>query len=357
MTDDIFVPSFGNKPSILIGRDAYINEFKNCLSTKPGSRERSIILLGQRGYGKTVMLLELMDIASEMGYVVAAPTVTSSLMLTRIIEKLEDTLSSKAKPIGGNIDILGFGVGVQFQGNADKSFGYKLTQICREYNKKKKGVLILIDEVQANSNELKQLIITYQELVGEGIDIALCMAGLPGAVSATLNNHVLTFLNRSTKIDLAPLKLIDVSTYYEQQFKTLKINITNDKCKELAEETEGSPYLMQLLGHYITLKCNDNGTIIKSAIDEAIKSAKEDYIRDICQTIINTLSDKDIEFLKAMNADETKISDIIDRMGVSNAYAQLYKKRLIDSGVIEQVKRGTVTFAVAYLYDYLNEYL
>jgi predicted transcriptional regulator len=183
------------------------------------------------------------------------------------------------------------------------------------------------------------------------------MAGLPGAVSATLNNHVLTFLNRSTKIDLAPLKLIDVSTYYEQQFKTLKINITNDKCKELAEETEGSPYLMQLLGHYITLKCNDNGTISKSAIDEAIKSAKEDYIRDICQTIINTLSDKDIEFLKAMNADETKISDIINRMGVSNAYAQLYKKRLIDSGVIEQVKRGTVTFAVAYLYDYLNEYL
>ena len=84
------------------------------------------------------------------------------------------------------------------------------------------------------------------------------MAGLPGAVSATLNNHVLTFLNRSTKIDLAPLKLIDVSTYYEQQFKALKINITNDKCKELAEETEGSPYLMQLLGHYITLKCNDN---------------------------------------------------------------------------------------------------
>ena len=41
---------------------------------------------------------------------------------------------------------------------------------------------------------------------------------------------------------------------------------------------------------------------------------------------------------------------------MSSAYVQLYKKRLIGSGVIEQPRRGKVSFAVAYLKDYLKEY-
>ena len=41
--------------------------------------------------------------------------------------------------------------------------------------------------------DIRRLVIAYQELVGEGLDVALVMAGLPGAVSATLNDHVLTF--------------------------------------------------------------------------------------------------------------------------------------------------------------------
>ena len=84
--DDYFDPSFGNRPQNLIGRNKYINEFKNTLETRPGSRERSILLLGQRGYGKTVMLLEMADIAGQNGYIVASPTVTSPELTNRILE-------------------------------------------------------------------------------------------------------------------------------------------------------------------------------------------------------------------------------------------------------------------------------
>ena len=49
-------------------------------------------------------------------------------------------------------------------------------------------MLILIDELQANSEEIRQLVSLYQELVGERLNVALVMAGLPGAVSATLND-------------------------------------------------------------------------------------------------------------------------------------------------------------------------
>ena len=91
-----------------------------------------------------------------------------------------------------------------------KSFQYKLTQLARKLTGQGRGVLVLVDELQANSPDVRQLVIAYQELVGEGLDVALVMAGLPGAVSATLNDHVLTFLNRATKVELGPLRLGDV---------------------------------------------------------------------------------------------------------------------------------------------------
>ena len=61
MTDTIFVPSFGNRPRILVGREDILRQFELCLDSIPGSRERAVLLLGQRGYGKTVLLLELAE--------------------------------------------------------------------------------------------------------------------------------------------------------------------------------------------------------------------------------------------------------------------------------------------------------
>ena len=123
--DDYFDPSFGIRPQNLIGRNKYKNEFKNALETRPGSRERSILLLGQRGYGKTVMLLEMADIAGQNGYIVASPTVTSPELTNRILEKLvysgEKYLSKEKHELtGGNISILGFGAGYQVQGKKEE---------------------------------------------------------------------------------------------------------------------------------------------------------------------------------------------------------------------------------------------
>ena len=49
-----------------------------------------------------------------------------------------------------------------------KSFQFKLTQLARKLTEQGHGILILIDELQANSPEIRQLVTAYQELVGEG---------------------------------------------------------------------------------------------------------------------------------------------------------------------------------------------
>lgn len=362
--DTVFAPSFGNRPSFLVGREQTIAQLMNGLAQEPGSKDRSVVLLGQRGSGKTVLLWELGDRASEAGYVVASPTIVSENMLDRIVEKVQDsgerfvTPSSTVHVSGGSVGALGFSVGLQFTREVQetKSAQYKLTQLARRLTEQGHGILVLIDELQANSLEVRQLVTVYQEMVGERLNVALVMAGLPGAVSATLNDRVLTFLNRARKVVLPPLPLSDIDAFYAHGFAELGIGISTESRLKAAEFAEGSPYMMQLVGHNIALRTDDAGMLSPSVFAEALDMAKREFENDVCETTLAALSDRDVDFLAAMSDDKgpSRVSDIARRMDVAQDYAQKYRRRLIDAGVIEAPRRGYVDFAVPYLGEYLR---
>lgn len=365
LKDSVFSPSFGNRPSYLVGRDDVLRRFSQGLQSAPGNRDRAMVLLGQRGSGKTVLLWELADRARDLGFVVASPTIASEGMLERVVEKIQDDGQHYAKEktrhlSGGSVGALGFSVGLQFTREVQetKTFQFKLTQLARRLTDAGHGVLILVDELQANSPEIRQLVIAYQELVGEGLDVALVMAGLPGAVSATLNDHVLTFLNRARKITLGPLPTRDVAAYYQRAFGKLGIQASDSLCLAAAEATHGSPYMLQLVGHNTVLRMGEGGDLMLDALQLAVSDSREDYEVDVCETTMASLSGVDESFLRAMAEDpdgESAVKDVAARMGVSYDYAQKYRRRLIDAGVIKASSRGKVAFAVPFLADYLRK--
>lgn len=362
MEDRIFSPSFGNRPSFLVGRDAVVREIVTGLKSSPGSRERAVLLLGQRGSGKTVLLWELADRMQSEGFVVASPTIVSESLLGRLVEKIEDARGGAAERphlSGGSIGALGFSAGLQFQREVaeSKSRQQQLTELCRQLTAEGKGVLFLIDELQANSSELRQLIITYQELVGEGLNVAIVMAGLPGAVAATLNDKVLTFLNRAPKIWLEPLATSDVDAFFSRSFAQLGLTVTSDLRRRASAFTEGSPYLLQLVGHNTVRYAMPDGCVTEDTLENALDSSQRDFENDVCRTTLAALSERDTEFLAALAAEGeiASMSAIAERMDVTPDYAQKYRKRLIDSGIIEAAGRGRVTIAVPYLADHLRK--
>ena len=359
----IFSPSFGNRPAYLVGRNDVINRFMDGLSREPGNRERAMVMLGQRGSGKTVLLWELADRAREQGFVVATPTVVTDGMLGRIVEKIQESGETYVKPgsprvTGGSLGVLGFSVGLQFTREVQetKSFEFKLQQLARELTSCGHGILILVDELQANSEEVRQLVVAYQELIGERLDVALVMAGLPGAVSATLNDKVLTFLNRARKVTLGPLSFSEVDAFYQRAFADLGVHIDGPLRAEAARATFGSPYMLQLIGYNIALRVPAGGSVDASIVRSSIAASREDYENDVCRTTLAALSEKDVAFLEAMSEDDgpSKIGEIAKRLDVTPDYAQKYRKRLIDAGVIESHARGEVSFAVPFLTDYLS---
>ena len=132
----IFRPSFGNRPDQLVGRDETLQEILDGLKSYPGSAERATLLIGQRGMGKTAMLLEIAERAQELDYVVARTT-CGDAMVDNLIEVLQRAgsqfVKEDKKPIKGfTAGALGFSVGLTFTDDVQRSFGFrvKLEMIC-----------------------------------------------------------------------------------------------------------------------------------------------------------------------------------------------------------------------------------
>lgn len=121
---NLFQPTFGNRPDLFIGRDGEMEQFMAGLNEPIGSRNRCMFFLGQRGMGKTALLLELSDRAAKAGYVVARVTAHEG-MPTSIIEQIqlngyEYFNDEKRHLTGVNAGVLGFSFGLTFSDVTEK---------------------------------------------------------------------------------------------------------------------------------------------------------------------------------------------------------------------------------------------
>mgnify|MGYP002626693967 CR=1 FL=1 len=168
----LFQPTFGNRPEQYIGRDGVIDHFMEGLREPVGSRNRCTLFLGQRGMGKTALLLELSDRAQKAGYVVARVTAHEG-MAQAIIEQFQLNGSKffnddRRKLTGVSAGVLGFSFGLSFSEAAERQYGFrsKMSLLCDKLAEKDKGALILIDEVRTSA-AMREVAAAYQELVGD----------------------------------------------------------------------------------------------------------------------------------------------------------------------------------------------
>lgn len=357
----VFQPTFGNRPEQYIGRDGVIEQFMAGLQEPVGSRNRCTLFLGQRGMGKTALLLELSDRAVKAGYVVARVTAHEG-MAQAIIEQFQLNGSEffkdeKRKLSGMTGGALGFTFGLTFSEVTERQYGFrsKMSLLCDRLAEKDKGALILIDEVRTSA-AMREVASAYQELVGDGKNIAIAMAGLPHAVSSVLNDQVLTFLNRATRVELGLISPNLIRAYYERAFREIGIKISDELLDRAALATRGFPYLMQLIGYYMIQYTEDGGTVDTPIIDKAEKSAMGDMENNVFKPILSPLSDNDKIFLKAMarQGETVSTAKLQGALGKRGPAIQPYRKRLLDAGVIEAPRRGELVFAVPYLAEYLQ---
>ena len=83
-----FSPSFGVRPNNLVGRESLLADVGGGLATGPRSERYTSLLLGTRGSGKTVLLKEIEDLASQDGWLVLKLDASTKGLPDRITQAL-----------------------------------------------------------------------------------------------------------------------------------------------------------------------------------------------------------------------------------------------------------------------------
>lgn len=93
MNPNPFKPTAGKRPPVLIGRESVIEDFEEGLDNGAGAPGRLMLITGNRGCGKTVLLRELQRLASERRWAVVSDSASLGLC-----DRLADALRSN-KPV------------------------------------------------------------------------------------------------------------------------------------------------------------------------------------------------------------------------------------------------------------------
>ena len=364
-------------PPILIGRQSIIEDFTDGLVNGAGAPGRLMLITGQRGYGKTVMLTELCRIANAHGWSTVSDTASEGLCL-RLIEELQ--------PKGFQLGSANLNPSVGIPGLANASLGSasfsvkgegpltlrKAIEAKLDSHKigKGKGILFTIDETQAASrDDLVAIATAIQHVIAdqdqnnasdsERKGVSFVFAGLPSLVNELVNDRVLTFLRRSLRRELGDVPLPDVKNAYVETVRRSGKKISEEIAFVAAKLTAGYPYMIQLMGYYMWQSAQRDGrnTITREDVDRGYEDALYAFGDAVCEPAINGISAAARDFVYAMAKDvpyPSRISDLADRVNKSRSWVNKYREILINEKIIRPSAHGFVEFTIPNFGDYIS---
>lgn len=367
-----FKPTAGMTPPVLVGREQDLEDFSYALDDGVGAPGRLMYVTGARGVGKTVMLNALGDLARKRDWLVIDET-AESMFMPRLIEALAPSngkissvtlpsasMSITGTPVGGSVSLGSVGFDA-----AEHALDFRraMTERLDKLERKNRGILITLDEVQASSlSEMRSLATAVQHLIREKRNVAFVFAGLPSMVEDVINDDVLTFLRRAERMHLADVPLSDVRKAFEKTITDNGRHADNRTLDMLAEATNGYPFMIQLVGYWTwrvaQTRSSSSDELIPSDAAEGIRQAKIKLGDMVHGPALDGLSPMGRDYLLAMAQDDGPSStrDIAKRLERDPGYANVYRTQLIKEDIIYQSSYGYVDFKLPYLRDYLREH-
>lgn len=362
MKKNPFKPSAGARPPQVVGRANVLDSFTEGIYDGAGAPGLLTIFTGPRGIGKTVMLTEAEETARKLGWKVISETATEGV-LARIEESIgllyKEYFPEDAERIRINNVRLGpVAVGLDLPAARQVNLKKMTASLLEELAKDETGLILSVDEIHAiDHKELSALAALVQHMIRDELPVGMLMAGLPGAVSTLLNEGVSTFLRRADKINLHDASVTEVREALETTFSGTGVKAAPEHLDRMAAATGGYPFLIQLVGYHVW-RLSRSGETTDESVTNGLETARKKLGSTVLASAFSGLSDIDRTFLLKMAQDDgpSRVGDVAVRMGESTQYAGVYRRRLIEAGVIEAVRHGEVDFTVPHLREYLREH-
>lgn len=369
-----FKPTAGKMPPILIGRQSIIDDFKEGLENGAGAPGRLMLITGQRGYGKTVMLTELGRVAKDAGWEVISETASEG-MCDRLVSALVRP-GMKLRGVNVQPSIGVSGILNASLGGASFSVDQVALTLREVVNQRLakmprgKGIVFTIDEAQAASMvDMVALATTIQHVIrdedmrdvsdSDKHGVAFVFAALPSLMDELLHERVLTFLRRSVQHDLGLVAYPDVRSAYIEAVREGGLAIDSEVAELAAEASDGYPYMIQLVGYYMWRAAEVRGSkeIEEADVIQGKKDALVLFDDAVCAPLFDGLTAAQKLFVKAVAKEApqpAKVSEIANRAHRSASWVSKYRASLIKERVVESAGYGLVRLSASHLAEYVQ---
>lgn len=379
-----FSPGAGSPPPELVGRDDIIEKSKILLGRVREHRsEKSLLLVGLRGVGKTVLLNEIERLTTAAGY----HTITleahedkplAALLaphLRRILFELDRMkgLSNKVKRgLGvlksfiGSIKVkvaeVEFGLDIEPErgtadsGDLEVDLANLFIAVAEAAQDRGTALAILIDDIQYLSiKELSALIMGMYKMQQRQLPLVLIGAGLP--ILTRLAGESKSYAERLFEFpSIGPLSETDATKALRDPVVRAGVDFSNGAIKEIFRLTQGYPYFIQEWGYQ---SWNHAATTpisledVKRATTSVTRRLDENFFR----VRFDRLTPREKEYLRAMahlGSGPRRSGDIAEALGVKMNSLGPTRANLINKGMIYSPAYGDMAFTVPLFDEFMR---
>ena len=371
-----FSPGAGSPPPELAGRQPILDRAHLALGRlKLGKHEKSFLLVGLRGVGKTVLLREIEKLAKTSKYqtvFIEAPENKS--LATLLIPPLRDTLYALdrmehiSQKVKRGIKVLNsfinsvklkyhdleFSIGVDPEtgtadsGDLEADLPALLEVIGEAAADRHTVVSIIMDEMQyLTEKDLSALITAFHRLSQKQLPMVLIGAGLPQLVALAGNSK--SYTERLFDFPrIGPLKDEDAIKALQDPVQEQGAQFTPEALQEIIHQTKGYPYFIQEWGYQawnISSTPTIDINVINEANDVSIRHLDESFFR----VRLERLTPGEKKYLRAMaelGIGPHRSGDIAEKLGVKPQSISPTRSSLIKKGMIFSPAHGDTDFTV-----------
>ena len=371
-----FSPGAGAPPPELVGRDPLLEQARILLGRVKQKRpEKSLLLTGLRGVGKTVLLNEIERMAKTAGYqtiLIEAhedkplgeliyPALRSLLFeLDRVAgvgDKVKRGLAVLRSFIGSikltvNDVALGLDIepakGTADSGDLEVDLPNLFVAIAEAALERQTAVAILVDEIQyLSQKELGALIMAMHKMQQKQLPLVLLAAGLP--VLPGMAGESKSYAERLFNFpDIGALSEFDATKALRDPARTAGVEFKDDALKEVFRLTHGYPYFIQEWGYQswnMTAASPVTLDIVQSATREVIQRLDKNFFR----VRYDRLPPGEKNFLRAMahlGPGSHRTGDIAAALKMTVKGIGPVRAKLIKKGMIYSPAHGDMAFTV-----------
>lgn len=371
-----FSPGAGTPPPELAGRDGILEQARVLLGRiKAGRPEKSMLLTGLRGVGKTVLLNELERIAQDDGYrttlveahegkslaVLLAPQLRRLLFdLDRIAlagDRVKRGLAVLRSFIGaikitvGEVDI-GLDIeperGTADSGDLEVDLPEVFVALGEAARERRTSIALLIDEIQYSSAmELSALIMAMHKMQQRQLPVVLIGAGLP--ILPGLAGESKSYAERLFHFpEIGPLRQPDAFKALQEPVKAAGVMFEPDALREIFRMTKGYPYFLQEWGYQAWNQATAT-PIGLQVVQQASVLVAERLDENFFRVRFDRLTPAEKLFLRAMSelgSGPYRTSDVAEKLEVQIGKLGPRRAGLIKKGMIYSPAYGDIAFTV-----------